>query len=182
VVFRADSVYAAGVKIDYLIGDATLPPGSDPKVIVHCVNNIGAWGAGFVIALSKRWPIAEDAYRTWAKTHSGKLGEVADATGSFELGEVQFVLVGPKLWVANLVGQNGVGKDAAGRAPIRYDAIRTGFQKVARFSLAHSATVHMPRLGAGLAGGRWEAIEQLVKSEVTSRNVAVKVYDLPVSA
>jgi hypothetical protein len=42
-----------------------------------------------------------------------------------------------------------------------------------------AATVHMPRIGCGLAGGRWEEVGAIVEEELASRGVAVTVYDLP---
>jgi hypothetical protein len=35
----------------------------------------------------------------------------------------------------------------------------------------------MPRIGCGLAGGRWERVEPLVTAELTDRGVHVTVYD-----
>jgi hypothetical protein len=40
--------------IAYHVGDATMPVGDGPKILVHICNNIGAWGRGFVVALSRR--------------------------------------------------------------------------------------------------------------------------------
>jgi len=160
----------------YTTGDAAMPRGPGPKVIVHCVNDIGAWGAGFVLALREAWPKAEEAYRSWS--HNKEDPQIEE-TGSRQLGEVQFVLVGPKLWVASLVGQIGVGRGDDGRPPVRYDAIRTGLIKINRFCRIHEATVHMPRMGSGLAGGNWTAIEQTVQAELAGKGVTVTVYDLP---
>ena len=53
------------MQINYLKGDATVPAGDGPKVIVHICNDVGAWGKGFVLAISKRWPTAERDYRKW---------------------------------------------------------------------------------------------------------------------
>jgi hypothetical protein len=36
----------------------------------------------------------------------------------------------------------------------------------------------MPRIGCGLAGGRWELVEPLVIGHLVRRDVAVTVYDL----
>ena len=41
--------------IFYIQGDATKPIGNDNRLIIHCCNNIGKWGEGFVLALNKRW-------------------------------------------------------------------------------------------------------------------------------
>ena len=39
------------------------------------------------------------------------------------------------------------------------------------------ASAHMPRIGCGLAGGRWELIEPLIVKTLCQRNVPVTVYD-----
>ena len=52
-------------------------------------------------------------------------------------------------------------------------------KKVCRHCKIHEATAHMPRMGSGLAGGNWIAIEQTVQAELASKGVAVTVYDLP---
>ncbi len=41
-------------EISYLVGDATTPDTQGPKIISHICNDIGAWGKGFVLAISKR--------------------------------------------------------------------------------------------------------------------------------
>lgn len=50
-------------EIIYLIGDATAPEIEGLKIIVYVCNDIGAWGKGFVMAISKRWPEPESQYR-----------------------------------------------------------------------------------------------------------------------
>ena len=39
------------------------------------------------------------------------------------------------------------------------------------------ASVHMPRIGCGLAGGKWSRIEPLVTERLVNKGVAVTVYD-----
>ena len=97
---------------------------------------------------------------------------------AFALGAVQFVDVAPELVVANLVGQHGT-RAINGTPPVRYEAIANGLATVATRALATGASVHMPRIGAGLAGGEWRRIEEIVRQELVERGVAVFVYDLP---
>lgn len=52
-------------NITYTTGDATCPATSGNKIIVHICNDIGAWGKGFVLALSKRWVAPEKQYKEW---------------------------------------------------------------------------------------------------------------------
>jgi len=37
--------------------------------------------------------------------------------------------------------------------------------------------VHMPRIGCGLAGGKWEKIEPIILSELIDKGINVFVYD-----
>ncbi len=39
--------------IQYLKGDATSPQAKGTKIIAHICNDIGGWGKGFVLAVSK---------------------------------------------------------------------------------------------------------------------------------
>lgn len=153
-------------KINYTTGDATDPITEGNKIIVHICNDIGGWGKGFVMAISKRWKQPEQQYRDWYKSKE-----------DFWLGAVQFVQVENDLWVANLIGQHKINKDENGNAPIRYDAVLEGLDKVAKFALGKRATVHMPRIGCGLAGGTWDRIEPLITESLTAHNVDAYVYD-----
>ncbi|WP_317446466.1 macro domain-containing protein [Streptomyces collinus] len=154
-------------EINYLRGDATAPFAKGPKVIAHVCNDIGGWGKGFVLALSRRWPEPETAYRAW---HRGRAGN------DFALGAVQLVEVGARLWVANLIGQRGVRTGSKG-VPVRYEAIDAALGRLADEALERGASVHMPRIGCGLAGGRWSRVEPLVSKRLVARGVAVTVYD-----
>ncbi|MBG0823331.1 hypothetical protein HS048_21615 [Planomonospora sp. ID91781] len=40
------------------------------------------------------------------------------------------------------------------------------------------ASVHLPRIGAGLAGGSWNDIEPVISRCLADRGIAVTVYDL----
>jgi O-acetyl-ADP-ribose deacetylase (regulator of RNase III) len=157
------------MAIQYVIGDATRPLGCDPRVLVHVCNDVGKWGKGFVLAISRRWKLPEQQFKAWYRGETGQ---------SFALGEVQFVEVERALWVANIVGQRALASKQGDEPPIRYAAVRVGLAKVRTHALAERASVHMPRIGCGLAGGRWEEIESIINSELSAHGVAVTVYDL----
>lgn len=153
-------------EIQYIKGDATNPQQDGNKIIAHICNDIGGWGKGFVMAISKRWKNPEKRYREWFK--SGQY---------FALGEVQFVQVQEDLWVANMIGQHKINKDEQGNAPIRYEAVKEALEKVGAFATENTASVHMPRIGCGLAGGKWEEIEPLIISAFSDKDISVTVYD-----
>lgn len=155
--------------ITFTKGDATRPKVDGPKIIVHVCSDVGGWGKGFVMALSKRWKTPEKRYRSWFR------GELPDAP-TFELGRVQFVNVESDLWVANVIGQKGQ-RPKAGVPPIRYEAIRSGLAGVRKYAKKKGASVHMPRIGCGLAGGKWEEIEPIIQEELDEYGISVTVYD-----
>lgn len=153
-------------KINYIKGDATNPKGEENKIIVHVCNDIGGWGKGFVMAISKKWKEPEFEYRNWFKSKN-----------NFELGAVQYVQVEDNLWVANLIGQHKINKDEKGNPPIRYNALDEGMGKISQKAKELEATIHMPRIGCGLAGGSWDKIEPIILKKLISNNIAVTVYD-----
>lgn len=158
-------------QIRYVTGDATLPQGEGKKIILHICNDIGKWGKGFVMALSRRYPQPEERYRWW---HANREALPMD------LGKVQFVPVNEHLKVVNMVAQEGI-YPKSGTPPIRYQALSRCLGKVAqhiRVGLEGNWSIHMPRIGAGLAGGDWAIIEDLIKDRLTSQGFAVTVYDL----
>lgn len=123
--------------INYLLGDATRPTASGNKIIAHICNDIGAWGKGFVLALSKLYPEPECAYRDWYAMRK---------QNDFALGAVQFVSVSPEIVIANMIGQHGIRKEG-GIPPIRYDAVETALETVGKKALETNASVHLPRIG-----------------------------------
>jgi O-acetyl-ADP-ribose deacetylase (regulator of RNase III) len=154
-------------EIVYVRGDATVPSVKGVKLIAHVCNDIGGWGKGFVLALSRRWPAPEAAYRAWHRER---------ATNDFGLGAVQFVQVEPYVWVANMIGQRGIRTGSKG-VPVRYEAIDTALGRLADKALELGASVHMPRIGCGLAGGKWSRVEPLIIERLVRRGVPVTVYD-----
>jgi O-acetyl-ADP-ribose deacetylase (regulator of RNase III) len=163
------------MSITYVKGDATRPLGSGVRLIAHIVNTENGWGAGFVVALSKRWKAPEARYRKWFKE---------GASAGFELGNIQLVLVEEEpepLWVVNMIAQVGYGRKGAIKniqdegyvPPIRYEALRTCLEKVADQARRRKASIHMPRIGSGLAGGKWEVIEKIVEEALEGLPVVV---------
>ncbi|WP_327089179.1 macro domain-containing protein [Nonomuraea sp. NBC_01738] len=148
--------------LSYVTGDATSPSGDGPRIICHVCNDLGGWGRGFVLALSRRWPEPEAAYRSMR---------------SYELGETQLVQVEPTIWVANMIAQHGVRPTQAG-PPIRYEALNNCLAALATRAADLGASVHMPRIGCGLAGGTWDQVEPLITDNLVRQGIEVTVYDL----
>ena len=154
--------------LEFRIGDATRPSVSGPALIAHICNDQGAWGKGFVMALSARWPEPEQAYRGWAKA-----GVWEDEP--FGLGGVQAVAIpDTDLVVVNMISQHGLTFQK-GVPPLRYGALETCLHKLQKLARGRGASVHMPRIGCGLAGGEWTRIEPLILKLLADFDVFV--YD-----
>ncbi|MGW7528265.1 macro domain-containing protein [Streptomyces sp. NPDC054783] len=154
-------------EIVYVRGDATVPSAKGAKVIAHVCNDIGGWGKGFVLALSRRWPEPEAAYRAWHRDR---------AKNDFGLGAVQLVRAEPYVWVANMIGRRGIRRGSKG-VPVRYESIDTALDRLSGEVIELGASVHMPRIGCGLAGGTWSRIEPLITERLVKRGIKVTVYD-----
>src|SRR4051812_18111794 len=98
------------------------------------------------------------------------------SNSDFGLGVTQLIQVQDDIWVANMVAQRGIRTGSSG-PPIRYDAVERCLTAVADQATSLSASVHMPRIGLGLAGGRWDRIEPLIVAALCTRDIAVTIYD-----
>lgn len=155
--------------IKYKSGDATAPEGDGHKIIAHICNDIGGWGKGFVVAISRKWKEPESNYRRWYAERD---------QNDFELGAIQVVSVADDISVANMIGQRDIRR-RGGTPPIRYDAVRICLSKLREHALTLEASIHMPRIGCGLAGGEWKEIEPIIHDELSKHDVCVTVYDFP---
>ena len=190
------------MKINFVVGDATAPIGNGHKFIVHCCNNQGGWGSGFVLALNRRWKHIQSAYEYWYYQSGPGKSEITKEkkwekfqgcvdypygmTGKFELGQVQWVKAEKDVWVYNLIGQHRTGlREIAGVTvpPVDYRSIREGFAHIKQYyfesikQAGKNFSLHMPRMGCGLAGGKWTEIEKLLKEVFNDIDITITVYD-----
>jgi O-acetyl-ADP-ribose deacetylase (regulator of RNase III) len=144
------------MNINYVIGDATHPIGEGQKLILHIVNDKNKWGLGFVLSLSKRWKEPEKLYRE---------------QNNYVLGKIQMTRVENDICVVNMIAQHDIKptKDSNGSIvpPIRYDALKACLMIINAIAVRTHATIHMPKIGSGLAGGNWDIIEQIIKEIIT---------------
>lgn len=149
-----------------VFGDATSPMGPPPRIIAHIVNDRArAWHGGFAAALGRRFPAARDNYVNQRRSERVALGanvlsEVDDNTA-----------------IVSLVAQAGYGPSKKPR--IRYQALESCLAQLATEAIDRGASVHMPRIGTGQAGGRWSTISGLIDEELVARGCWVTIYDLP---
>ena len=136
------------------------------SVVVHVCNDVGKFGAGFAGSVARRWKAAHDAYFKWHR--QGK------ASG-FRAGAVQMVFLGPYLEVSNMISMQAVMGESRD-SPLCYVALAEALDELGRHAASKGATVHMPRIGSGLAGGDWGRIDRLILAMMVKHEVNVFMY------
>lgn len=176
------------VDLEYIQGDIFQHLETDfPIMMSHCCNDIGAFGAGFVTALSNKWAEPEIEYKKWK--YSGKV-ERFNKVRPFCLGEVDYVNVSksPIIFVANMIGQRGV-VSSNNHKPIRYLSLANCMDDVAHTINGMNnymrkknpdkfkpMQIFCPKFGAGLAQGNWNVIEELINEIWVDRGIQVTVF------
>jgi O-acetyl-ADP-ribose deacetylase (regulator of RNase III) len=154
--------------IQYIVGDALQPIGRGTKIVAHIVNDRAAqWGAGFGLAVAKKWPMVQSNFARWASHHPE----------SFALGAFRLTPAKRGLIVAQMICQKGYGPSK--RQRLQYDKLSCCLGSLAHYAKSLNASVHMPRIGTGWAGGSWSSVVQLINSRLTRLGILVYVYDLP---
>jgi len=151
------------MQLYHVVGDATQPV-KKPAMICHCCNDEDRWGSGFVVALGKAYPKAEQEFH-------------AIPPNDRKLGHTQFVEKGDII-IANMIAQKGIHPSKQG-PPLRYSALHKCLEEAQEKALAKGCTVHMPRIGAKRAGGDWAVIKDVI---MATMKVDTYVYTLPSEA
>jgi hypothetical protein len=163
----------SGTLLSFRQGDLLDFESSVPVVLAHVVTDSArAWSRrGVAASLARRYPQAARAFRAWsiASPDNLKLGNV------HVVGEQTDD--GTQVSIASIVAQQGYGPGSITR--LHYDALHEGLAKVAEIAQNLGADLHVPRLGAGQAGGRWDLVERELAETVAATGVKVTVHTLP---
>jgi len=163
-------------KLQYVKGDAIktakyLASDDNWVIIPHIVNDIKAWGSGFVMALSKEWGEPEKQFRNSSK----KLGQC----DYINIHNDTSILI----TVVNMYAQTGIRSISTGdrskvtQKPIRYEHLVSCMTSI-RDSLSEADTVVAPKFGSLRAGGNWQFIEELIE-EIWCPSFDVIVCEYP---
>lgn len=155
-------------KIHYVRGDATNPRGDGNKIIAQVVNDkTPRWGAGFALAIWRKWPSVQKQFEQWANERKSNL-----SLGNIHSAEIDQVTV-----LISMISQRGYGESSKPR--IRYSTLKICLEKVAQIAKQWQASIHLPRIGSGQAGGDWRIIEELIEDSLCKQGLKVYVYTLP---
>ncbi|MES2178018.1 MAG: hypothetical protein V4550_09155 [Gemmatimonadota bacterium] len=156
-------------RLSYVRGDATKPRGRGLRVIAHIVNDATPnWGGrGFASAARRAFPEAQEDFQRWVAADRRRL----------TLGQSHYTSLSDDLGIFHMVAQRAYGPSAKPR--IRYAALDKCLSDLGSFAGAREATLHIPRIGTGEAGGAWDVVRDMILEQVCARGVPVTVYDLP---
>jgi O-acetyl-ADP-ribose deacetylase (regulator of RNase III) len=167
-LIRFDVREAIEEGVKFVHGDVLDPRGAEQKIVCQLVNDQArVWGGGVAKSSARKFPNAQKEFSDW----------IIKIPRSQRLGAVHFAEAGNSLVIASLIGQVGFGPSSLPR--IRYTALERCFEQVRDFAAERSASVHMPRIGAGQSGGSWETVEELIWDTFAANSIPVTVYDLP---
>ncbi|MCU1579101.1 MAG: putative Zn peptidase [Rhodoglobus sp.] len=158
--------------LDFVVSDLLeVAEGRTPVIFAHVVSgSVRTWNhVGAAGTLAKAFPDFAQAFRAWTIASPRNL----------DLGGLHFVerdIADRKVGVASLVAQEGFG---GGGPRLRYDALEESLAKLADLATTRQAEIHLPRLGAGQAGGRWDEVERLVVSYLVDAGLKVVVHTRP---
>jgi Zn-dependent peptidase ImmA (M78 family)/O-acetyl-ADP-ribose deacetylase (regulator of RNase III) len=159
--------YTASESITLLQGDASEPFGVETKLLLQVVNDQAlVWGGGFAKQARKKWPNAQSDFRRWAYDRR-----------NLKLGNIHSVSVRDDLTLVSLICQHGFGASTSGPR-LRYRSLFSALEKVADLAKRTNASVHMPRIGTGAAGGSWNLIKGIIREALVSQGLQVTIYDL----
>ncbi len=138
--------------------------------ILHSCNSHGVMGAGFARQLREIYPKNYEVYRDWC------LRVDHDNLGKALVIEV-LTNTGPLL-IINAVMQKDFATMENPRAT-SYDAVDQIFSDLygQNVSPAMNDHVQMPRIGAGLGGGNWNIILEIILSHLPD-NKQITIWDL----
>lgn len=154
--------------IRILHGNILEPRNGGQKIICQLVNDKAVtWGGGVARKTASRFPGAEAQFRQ----------QLVHLPRSERLGKVIFTRANDEITVASLIAQKGYGSSLFPR--IRYAALKNCLDVVAQQAKEDGATVHMPRIGTGSAGGDWGTIEEMLDDIMVRSGLFVTVYDPP---
>lgn len=129
-------------------------------VIIHGCNCFNTMGAGIAKKIKNNWP---EAYKEDCKTIKG------DKT---KLGTYTMVNVG-NLIIVNAYTQYHYGKNQD--YEINYKAISEVFKKIKTDFTGKK--IGFPKIGAGLAGGDWNIISNIINNELNGEDYTCVLYN-----
>ena len=122
-------------------------------------------GSGVAYSLYKKWPVVKREYHEWGNSQYYNTLDGLNTNTQWVLGQVQFLQVELKVFIANMLGQRepgGITIDGEFLVPIRWDCVKEAMLRVRKFSKEHDCEIVCPYFGCERAGGKEEDLLELI--------------------
>ena len=117
-------------------------------ILVHGCNCFGSMGAGIAKQIAEQWPGVLYVDQLTNYGDQSKLGSYS-----------KYYDEDNKITIINMYTQYSVGKGCQ----VNYDAVKFGFQTLNdMYKTFSSVRIGIPKIGAGLGGGDWNKIKQII--------------------
>jgi len=145
--------------MNYIAGDL-IRDSKNYDVLVHGCNCFNRMGAGIAKGIKINFPEAFNADANDPRKPIDRLGGITYTKA-----------LSSSLIIVNAYTQYHF----AGPKNVEYLAIRMALREIKKTFTGKK--IAMPLIGAGLAGGHWETIEQLIKDELNGEDVTVVIWE-----
>lgn len=121
-------------------------------IVTHQVNCKGVMGAGLAKSLRNQYPNIYPRYHEFC------------SASYFRPGMIQLVRQSERLFICNLAGQDGYGRD---RRYTDYEALTIALPKLREASEMKGLPVYIPyMMGCKLGGGDWAIVSSLIEQHI----------------
>lgn len=147
--------------VRHIIGDL-VRDSKDYQVIGHGCNCFCTMGAGIAPQIKAKFP---EAFAVDCETTAGDINK---------LGTITYTKIQNDPVVVNLYSQFGYARQH-GKMNLDYEALRSSLRMMKeKFT---GKTMGLPWIGAGLAGGNWELIKQIIEEEMRGEYVTIVQWE-----
>ena len=132
---------------------------NEVQTIIHGCNCFRSFGAGIAKSIKKRYPKAYEADLNTGHGDKNKLGHYSYA----KLSDDKTII---NAYTQYAYGRNKVNVD--------YDAISKVFELINK-DFANHINIGIPTIGAGLAGGDWNIISDIINKKTPDLNITLYI-------
>jgi len=135
-------------------------------LLLHGCNAQGVMGSGVAKLIKQRWPQVFEEYAAFCRS----------TTVQQRLGQVIFTKSVQGVVIGNCITQEIYGKDGAKYAS--YDLVDATMERVGKYMNDHGIkSVHLPKIGCGLGGLHWPAVQAILEHRLGHFDVVVCVLE-----
>lgn len=140
----------------------------DEDCVAHCANCQSTMGSGVALALKNKWPEVYYIDRNDKRSRQEKLGSFSKT-----------ILQNGGRYCYNIYGQFDYKGRQHGEMDLNYLALASGLMAVRGDMIDRGLkSIAMPMIGAGLAGGDWKKIEEIINNTFGKTDIEVTIYKL----